>query len=191
MTEVLVAVFIFAFGGIGAATMQILSAQANLEAHQRSQAVYHATDILERIRNNIGALADYDTPADGDWTILGDGSRGTQPTPNCKSVACTATQQATYDLWAWERALDGHERTRADATPAGGLIHPTGCIRNHGNGQFEIAIAWHGRRETLNASVAPSCTATDRYGEDSQFRRVMRLRTHVAQIGRASCRERV
>jgi type IV pilus assembly protein PilV len=179
MTEVLVAVFIFAFGGIGAATMQVLAAQANLEAQQRSQAVYHATDILERIRNNIDALADYDAPADGQWTMVGSGSIATQPTPACDSVACTAQQQAAHDLWAWERALDGHERTRADATPAGGLVHPTGCIRNHGNGRFQVAIAWHGRRDTINASVAPGCTVTDRYGQDSQFRRVVRLRTHV------------
>lgn len=179
MTEVLVAVFTFAFGGVGAATMQILAAQATLEAQQRSEAVYHATDILERMRNNLGALADYDAPADGQWTIVGNGSIGNQPAPDCDSVACTPQQQVAHDLWAWERALDGHDKTRADASPTGGLHHPTGCIRNHGNGRIQVAIAWHGRQETIDATVTPGCTVTDRYGDGSQFRRVVRLRTHV------------
>ena len=182
MTEVLVAVFTFAFGGVGAATMQILAAQANLEAQQRSEAVYQATDMLERIRNNTDALADYDTPADGQWTIVGDGSIASQPTPDCDSVACTPQQRVAHDLWAWERALDGHTRTSADATPTGGLHHPTGCIRNHDiddPGKIEVAIAWYGRQEMTDSPVAPACTATDRYGEESQFRRVVRLRTYI------------
>jgi type IV pilus assembly protein PilV len=178
MTEVLVSVFVFAFGGIGAATMQILAAQTNLEAKQRSEAVYHANDIVERIRNNAGGLAIYDAPADDQWTIVGGGTEE-HPTLNCDAVACTPEQQVAHDLWAWERALDGHDKTGTDAAPSSGLLHPTGCIRNHGSGRIQIAIAWYGRRENTNSNLASGCNVNERYGADARFRRVVRLRTHV------------
>ncbi len=179
MTEVLVSVFIFAFGGIGAATLQVLAAQSNLEALQRGQAVYHGTDILERMRNNPAALERYDSSDDNQWTILGDGTITNEPTPDCDTATCTPQQQAAHDLWAWERALDGHEVARPDNAPAGGLLYPTGCIRNSGAGGVEVIVAWHGRREMTNSSVAPGCGVADRYGDDAEFRRVVRLRTHI------------
>jgi type IV pilus assembly protein PilV len=185
--EVLVAVFIFAFGGCGAATMQLLAAQSNADAVQRNEAVYYITDFIERIRNNPTAAESYDSSDGNAWTILG---QATSPepspdcddatcTPDCDATTCTPAQQAAHDLWAWERALDGYASSRPDGTPTGGLLQPTGCIRNNGNGGFEIAVAWYGRTELTNASVAPGCDVTDRYGTDSEYRRVVRLRTNI------------
>ncbi len=182
MIEVLVAVFIFAFGGMAAATMQILAAQANLEAMQRTQAVHLATDILERMRNNARALAQYDSAADADWTVLGNATRGSEPTPHCDTAACSSSERAAHDLWVWERALDGYDVERENGSPAGGLIRPTGCIRNTGNGRIELAVAWYGRRDKVNSHVATECTAEGRYGDADQFRRVLRFRTYITPL---------
>jgi len=181
MLEVLIAVMIFAFGAIGATGMQVLATQANHEALQRTQAVYLSTDIIERMRNNPGAIKNYDA-ADTDWTIVGTAPYITEPSPTCDTAACTTQQKAAHDLWSWEQALLGAEVTRAGVGAVGGLQNPTGCIRHTGDGRIEVAIAWRGRQSISNATVAQACTGDDdRYGEDNEYRRVLIVRTYISQ----------
>ncbi|MGB5832838.1 MAG: type IV pilus modification protein PilV [Thiohalocapsa sp.] len=180
MLEILIAAVVFSIGAIGATGMQILAAQSNSEAMQRTQAVYLATDIMERMHNNSAALDSYDTSGDNSWTILGGGSITNEPSPACDTANCTPQQQAAHDLWAWERAMDGNGITRADVGAIGGLQSPTGCIRHTGTGRLELAIAWLGRQSMTNATVAQGCTVVDRYGDNSEFRRIVHLRTLIA-----------
>lgn len=178
--ESMVAAMVFAVGAIGATGIQLMAARTNLEAAQRTQAVYFATDIIERMLNNATALDDYDASGNTQWTAVGSGSTQTEPTPDCDSAHCTPTQQAAHDLWAWEQALDGDAMTTADNVLAGGLINPTGCIRNGSDGRVEIAIAWRGRGSMTNSGIASGCTAQGRYGSDDEYRRVLHLRTFIA-----------
>lgn len=180
MLEVLIAVIVFAFGAIGATAMQVMGALTNHEAMQRTQAVYLATDLIERLRNNPGALDSYDASADAQWTLLGGASIANQPTPQCDAAACTEQQKAAYDLWLWEQALDGNEITQTNNSAVGGLQAPTGCIRHTGGGRVELAIAWHGRRGLSNSSIAPGCTVAGRYGGNDEYRRVLFFNTFIA-----------
>ena len=180
MLESLVAVMVFAFGAIGTTGMQIMATQSNYEAAQRTQAVYFATDIIERMRNNPGVMDSYDSSGDNSWTILGANSIESEPTPHCNTSGCTAGQQAAHDLWCWEQGLDGNAITTDDLGAVGGMISPTGCIRHTGNGRVEIAIAWRGRSSMTDANAAPGCTVEDRYGDDDAYRRVLLVRTFIA-----------
>jgi type IV pilus assembly protein PilV len=180
MLEILIAAVVFSVGAIGATGMQILAAQANSEALQRTQAVYLATDLMERINNNATALDSYDSSNDNQWTIVGGGSIETEPSPACDTADCTTAQKAAHDLWVWEQAIDGHGVTREGIGAVCGLQNPTACIRHTGNGQVELAIAWHGRQSISNASTAAGCSVVDRYGSNSEFRRTLHLRTFIA-----------
>jgi type IV pilus assembly protein PilV len=182
MLESLVAVLVFSFGAIGATGMQVLATQANFEATQRTQAVYFATDIIERMLNNPDGIDSYDSSGDNRWTIVGAGSIGVEPTPNCDTSHCSAAQQAAHDLWSWEQALDGSAITTEDDTAVGGMASPTGCIRHSGGGRIEVAIAWRGRSSMTDTNTAPECTVEDRYGNDSEYRRVLHLRTFIADL---------
>ncbi len=181
MLETMVAAMVFAFGAIGATGMQILATEANHEAMYRTRAVYLATDLIERLRDNPEGLETYDSSADNLWRIVGSHSISKEPEPDCVSTSCTPQQLATHDLWAWEQVLDGKDVYREGVSATGGLPSPTGCIRYLGDGQVELAIAWFGRRSMSNAILATSCTVADRYGNQDEYRRVLYLRTYLSQ----------
>jgi type IV pilus assembly protein PilV len=129
MLETMVAAMVFAFGAIGATGMQILATEANHEAMYRTRAVYLATDLIERLRDNPEGLETYDSSADNLWRIVGSHSISKEPEPDCVSTSCTPQQLATHDLWAWEQVLDGKDVYREGVSATGGLPSPTGCIR--------------------------------------------------------------
>lgn len=98
LVEVLVALFIIAVGILGVMGLQLSTLQANQSASHRSQAVWAASDILDRMRANRTAATDGDynitidtaTPSDtstvanadlnewltrlGNWLPEGDGA---------------------------------------------------------------------------------------------------------------------
>jgi type IV pilus assembly protein PilV len=181
MMEALVSAIVFALGAIGVAGMQTLSMQSNHEAMQRTQATFLATDIIERMQNNATALNSYDTDADQYWTILGGATRQQEPTPNCGESRCSPAQLASHDLWAWEQTIDGAAISQPEIGRVGGFQDPTGCIRHTGNGEIELAIAWRGRGEMSNSSVAAGCTVEKRYGDADRYRRVLLFRTYITR----------
>ena len=99
LIEVLIAMLVIVVGLLGVATMQIASFQANQGAYARSQAVYLAQDILDRIRSNPKGFRDtsiydaIDTSKDSD--IPAD--------PNCvtSTTGCTPLQMAQQDVREW------------------------------------------------------------------------------------------
>jgi type IV pilus modification protein PilV len=181
MMEALIAAIVFALGAIGVAGMQTLSMQSNHEAMQRAQATFLATDIIERMQNNATVLDSYDSDTDQQWTILGGSTRQQEPTPNCALNRCSAVQLAIHDLWVWEQAIDGAAVSQPEVGRVGGFQDPTGCIRHTGDGEIELAIAWRGRGEMSNSSVAADCTVEKRYGDADQFRRVLLFRTYITR----------
>ena len=64
MVEVLVAIVILATALLGIAGLQTISLQLNQAAVVRSQAVLLANDIIDRMRANRGAAADYEIALD-------------------------------------------------------------------------------------------------------------------------------
>ncbi|MGB5146969.1 MAG: type IV pilus modification protein PilV [Porticoccaceae bacterium] len=128
LIEVLIAVLVLAVGILGLMGLQINGKRTNYAALQRSAAVSLAQDMMNRMRANPNVAptvtfldTNYDT---GSYTGDGVGGGTITTTPkDCAVVdaACSPTQLAAYDLWAWEKQLD-------DAVTSNGLINPTGCI---------------------------------------------------------------
>ncbi len=169
---------VISIGLLAAAGLQVLSKRANHEAVQRTTAAQLAYDLFERMRSNNTALADY-LPA----SALGDGSLGTVAPFACQSMAspCEPAQLAQFDLWEWERTVDG-ARELAGAAATGGLAAPTACITGPvggGPGLYTIAIAWRGTNPLTNPGVDNCGTGLGKYGTGDAYRRVLAIQTFI------------
>lgn len=177
LIELLVSVVVFSVGLLAIAGLQTVSKRANLESLQRTAAAQVAYGLLEDMRTNGGAIANYVAAAD-----LGGGTRGAEPVPNCRGVAeCTAAEKAAYDLWYWESVLDGDMETNANG-PAGGIVAPTICIDGPvggGAGIYAVTVAWYGANAMGNA-VANACgAASGLYGANNENRRILQVPTYI------------
>lgn len=98
LVEVLVALLVLSIGLLGLAALQTFGMRYNQQSYQRTQAVFQAYDIIDRIRANPTAktagLYDTVTPAGYMPTV----------TVNCASASCNTTQLATYDINKWNTA---------------------------------------------------------------------------------------
>jgi type IV pilus assembly protein PilV len=146
LIEVLVSLVILSVGVLAVVALQLVAKRNNADAAQRTIAAQLAYDMLERMRANSAParLNEYRT---ADNAPLGRGSLGdTEPTPNCRTAACTPAQLVTHDRWEWEQTLDGAaERRGTDKT--GGLVLPTACIHGPvggGDGTYTVTIVWRG-----------------------------------------------
>ena len=162
LIEVLVTLIILSVGLLGLAGLQANAKRSSHQAHQRTMATQLVDGMIERIRANPSAAADYHT---GRSSPLGDGARGDDaPTPDCsKNSTCSAAQLATYDLWSWEQAIDGATITGdigGVSTKEGGLIAPAGCIvfaadtGKTNTGQLSVILSWQGLSEISDAVQA-------------------------------------
>jgi type IV pilus assembly protein PilV len=101
LVEVLVALLVLSIGLLGLAALQTTSLQYNTGSYFRTQATFLAYDIIDRMRANLGAVANsdgngYDQPTSANVTA------GT----NCDTTACSAAQLALYDVKKWyDRAV--------------------------------------------------------------------------------------
>jgi type IV pilus assembly protein PilV len=180
LLEVMIAVLVFAIGMLTTASLQLVAKRANYESLQRTTASQLAFDMLERIRANSAAMNSY---TGGGELVLGGGTRGAEPVPNCDSVAdaCTAGDVALNDLWQWEQLVDGATEVSGGAG-TGGLVSPTACIRGPAGGvagTYTVAIAWRGVSE-LEDPVIDNCgSGSGLYGANNELRRVVVVRTFV------------
>ncbi|MDA8961819.1 type IV pilus modification protein PilV [Congregibacter sp.] len=98
LIEVMVSVLILLVGLLGVVGMQMLSLQTNQGAYFRSQAVYIGSEILDAMRANPTAAANY-------VGVYPDDGAGTSTIPGdqtCDDVdGCTPQQAALQDLREW------------------------------------------------------------------------------------------
>lgn len=177
LLELLVALVVFSVGLLAVAGLQTVSKQANFEAIQRTAASQIAYGLLEDMRSNADAIDVY--LASG---VLGDGSRGNEPAPNCQgNASCSPAQKAAHDLWFWEQMLDGNLETSGGAG-TGGLVLPSLCIDGPlaaGPGVYRVTVAWRGTASITN-SVANVCgQGTGNYGANDEFRRIVQVPTFL------------
>jgi type IV pilus assembly protein PilV len=152
LIEALIAFVILSVGLLGIVSLQAMAKTSQHLAIQHTRAVTIADAIVERIRVNPGAMADYNIGT----TFVGGGTQTLNK--DCHAVVCTQTEMAEYDLWAWEQALDGAGATVGGVNTAG-LIQPRGCIQftsvdptNRPNtGQLRVTIQWRGLHESYDA----------------------------------------
>ena len=177
LIEALVTAFILAVGIMGIVSLLSLSKVSQHESIQRTRAVVLADDILERMRRNPAGMSVYNV---GLSAPLGDASRGTEPVPNCQSGTCASDELARYDLWAWERLLDG---SSAIVTDGGaytvGVRNVRACIDftaddgRQNTGIVDVVIQWQGLQETADAVVSGGTVCGDAAAEDTTRRQVI------------------
>lgn len=98
LIEVMVALVIFSIGLLGLAGLQAQSLRFNHGAYLRTQASYHAYDILDRMRaNREAALA-------GGYNASFTTS-GTDHNCNDASVSCSTNEMAQHDVFEWKQLL--------------------------------------------------------------------------------------
>lgn len=108
LTEVLVAVVVLSIGILGIAGLQMESLQSNNDAMHRSEALWLAQELVERMRaNTAGVESGAFTDASNDDTLC----NNTTPPTVCadyynystgtkiSAANCTADQMATFDVW--------------------------------------------------------------------------------------------
>ena len=177
LIEALVTAFILAVGIMGIVSLLSLSKVSQHESIQRTRAVVLADDILERMRRNPAGMSVYNV---GLSAPLGDASRGTEPVPNCQSGTCAPDELARYDLWAWERLLDG---SSAIVTDGGaytvGVRNVRACIDftaddgRQNTGIVDVVIQWQGLQETADAVISAGTVCGDATAEDTTRRQVI------------------
>lgn len=146
MIEVLIALFIVAFGLLGIAAFQSRLQTAEMEAYQRSQAFILLQDMVNRISSNkLDDASSYVTTSP-----LGVGHI---PAENCSTLP-TLEQR---DLCEWSHQLQGAAEL-AGTTRVGAMIGARGCIETipGKSDHYIITIAWQG----LTPQQAPSADIT-------------------------------
>jgi len=129
LLEVMVALVIFAIGLLGLAGLQAQSVQYSHSAYLRSQATFHAYDILEKMRANraVALTGNYNATFSSTGTDNG-----------CYDNAgnCSAIELAQHDIFDWKQLLasiDGGDGTVA--------LDLTGTT-------FTIIVTWTDRSST-------------------------------------------
>lgn len=146
LLESLVALLVLALGVLGMLGVQLKSLADNQSATNRVLAARMADDLFERIKANPqglsrgNGLADYDRGSS--WSAIA------APSQNCLTNACSAQQQAAYDLWRWQTGV-------MNALPGGNAT--TFTVAGTDPEQLGVMVAWRLR----NTDTASNTTQED------------------------------
>ncbi len=184
LIEVLITLVVFALGVLTVAGLQTISKKSNFQAVQRTTATMLAYDILERMRANTGQLQYYASNSTASGNGLGGGTLSL-PNPDCGSSSCSPAQMETYDLYAWEQAIDGASELNG-TVKAGGLVSPSACITGPaggGAGVYTVTIAWRGAVSMPDNNTSNTCGANSgRYDDGTNknvYRRMVVIETYI------------
>jgi type IV pilus assembly protein PilV len=143
MIEVLIALFIFAVGMLGAGALQLSSLNNNKNNLFRTQAIMLAEEIIDQMRANPAAAKN------GNKFESITVKKGTLPTrPSCATTAtgCSASDIADFAIYNWGNSV-------ATSLPEG-----TGTVTRGLEDTFTITISWRekdrGADTTSNYTVA-------------------------------------
>ncbi len=142
LLELLIAVAVFSVGLIGMAGLMGRSIQWNHSAFSRSQAVFLANNLSERMRANTLGVA---TGAYADIAINAPGI-GPSPGPACDALAssCTPAQIAIRDATDWQimvaRLLPFGQGTAQCATTV--IVIPNGGATPPSDNLCTITVSW-------------------------------------------------
>jgi type IV pilus assembly protein PilV len=117
--EILVTVVVLSIGLLGVAGLQVMGQRNNHSAYLRSQAVFFAYDMVDRMRANMRGVA----------TGAYDSISGIPADPGCSAVGCTPSELAQYDAYQWNANL-------ANLLPSGqGTVSVSGS-------SYTITVMW-------------------------------------------------
>jgi type IV pilus assembly protein PilV len=137
MLEILVTLFLLTLWLLASAGVQSSSLQFNKAAQFRTQAIYLATDLAERMQaNKVGAIA-------GNYVIAETTLTDSTPPDTCirtdaETAPCSPTALATFDLDDWKaRVYDAGLPNVTVAVSANPVANPI---------TYTIVIGWTDRR---------------------------------------------
>ena len=188
LIEVMVTVLVITFGLISLAGLQLATKRGGNSSYQRTMALTIANEMLERINVNSDQAAAYHT---GLTTGLGSASRGAVG-KDCAAagISCTPAEIAAWDLWNWERRLDGAGIQDANANDTSGLLEARGCVvftpdgvGAPNSGQVRVIVSWRSLTDTTDAAntAAVTCGAVAT-GTDAGRQQVV-LNSYVVNPG--------
>lgn len=175
MIEVLVTIFILAFGLLGLAGLQARLQVSEMEAYQRAQALVLLNDMASRIATNRANAINYVT---GTANPLGTG------------MACPAGTASRQDADSreWCLALQGTAVTANESgANVGAMLGGRGCVESLDaeNREYRVTVAWQGLTAIsappndiacgLNAYDGGACT-------NDRCRRVVTTTVRIAQL---------
>jgi type IV pilus assembly protein PilV len=138
MLEILITLFLLTLWLLGSAGVQSASLQFNKAAQFRTQAVYFATDIAERMQSNkTGATA-------GSYAY---GGSSTTTPPDCTTSTCSPDQLAAFDLGEWSGRVTA-------ALPGASVTVTAVTVGNPAT--YTILISWVDRRNDRTYSSSGS-----------------------------------
>ncbi len=109
--------------------------QFNTQSYQRTQAVFNAYDIIDRIRANPEAM----NAGSYDNINLAYNPPGT----DCMTGNCTTAQLADYDIGQWKAALTSLLSKGQGGICRGTLtVSPYNCAVDTSSTQFTVGITW-------------------------------------------------
>ena len=144
LIEVLVSMTILAVGILGIGAMQTSTLKSNQNSYMRTQAVFHANDIVERMRSNLAGVSagNYDDPS----PVV---------TAACQTTTgCSAAAMAANDVAQWETSVAaalpmGAATACLDSSPVDGTAAAPAC--NSSGDVYAVKIFWDDDRDgTLN-----------------------------------------
>jgi type IV pilus assembly protein PilV len=142
MIEVLISMFILAIGILGASALQLTSLNANTSAMYRTQAIFLANDIIDRMRRD---------PITARGTRYNSINTGTAATASgCGgTTGCSPDALAANDIAQW---VNYFRRT----TPL--LPNGTGTVVRQAGNVFRITISWDDKDKLTRSTIATSHT---------------------------------
>ncbi|HZP65242.1 MAG TPA: type IV pilus modification protein PilV [Rudaea sp.] len=106
LLEVLVALLIFSLGLIGLAELLTVSVKTNHSAYLRTQAMYLAQDMVDRMRANTPGIWAGLYTLNAITTPPTTPASATSATPqDCTASSCSTAQIASRDLQIWQNEL--------------------------------------------------------------------------------------
>lgn len=180
LIEALIAFVILSVGLLGIVSLQAMAKTSQHLALQHTRAVTLADAIVERIRVNPAGIEVYNI---GTGNPIGETS-SSEPSPDCRTAACTPEQLAAHDLWAWEQAMLG-AGAKAGGENTAGLIVPRGCIvfapapDRTRTGQLSVIIQWRGLQESYDAVQGSETICGGLAAGQDKYRRQVVTNTYV------------
>lgn len=134
LLEVLIALLVLSIGLLGLAALQTIGLKFNHESYQRTQAVYQAYDMIDRIRANpTGKTA-------GSYNNVALGSIPAISGIDC-TAGCSPTQLATFDINRWNTSNAALLKQGTGAVCLGTFGATLGSCTTGGN-IFRVGISW-------------------------------------------------
>lgn len=131
LTEVMVSVVVLSIGLLGMAGLQGFSLRNNNSSYMRTQAVFLANDIIDRMLAN----------SSGTYAIAEDAFPEVVVNCNAADADCSSAEMANYDLALWKCTLGYSSDTCTDLGVTGLLPSGNGEVTLNGS-LYTIDISW-------------------------------------------------